>query len=257
MTRRGRSVPGRDVPGRDVPDRDVPSRDLPTSGGLRRSPAVRQGLSVGVATGAYGIGCGALGVAAGLTVPQTMVTSLLLFSGGSQFAFFGVIGAGGSPVAAVATSTLLAVRNAFYSVQMADLLTLSRWRRPLAAHLTIDESTAVATSQSETSEVERGFWTTGWTVFLLWNVMTAVGALIGDAMGDPRTYGLDAAAAAAFLALLWPRLRDARRIGTAVLAIALTVLVAPSTPLGVPVLVAGCAALLIGLPRPPASSRPT
>ncbi|HKJ12238.1 MAG TPA: AzlC family ABC transporter permease [Ornithinimicrobium sp.] len=223
----------------------------------RLSPATRQGIAVGVATGAYGIGCGALGVAAGLSVPQTMLTSLLLFSGGSQFAFFGVVGAGGSAGTAVAASTLLGLRNAFYSVQMAQVLRLSGWRRLLAAHLTIDESTAVSIGQATPSERRRGFWVTGLAVFVLWNLMTLTGALIGDALGDPRTYGLDAAAAAAFLALLWPRLRGLDPLATAVVAVVLSVAVAPFTPAGVPVLVAVLAALVVGLsPRPSRVPRP-
>jgi len=200
-----------------------------------------------VATGAYGIGCGALGVAAGLSVTQTVLTSLLLFSGGSQFAFFGVIGAGGSAGTAVAASTLLAARNAFYSVQMAQVLRVSGWRRLLAAHVTIDESTAVSVGQAEAEERRRGFWVTGLAVFVLWNMMTATGALIGDALGDPRTYGLDAAAAAAFLALLWPRLRGRDARATAALAVVLAAVVAPVAPAGVPVLVAAVAAVVVGL----------
>ena len=80
--------------------------------------------------------------------------------------------------------------------------------RPLAAHLTIDESTAVGVAQPETAAARLGFWATGLGVFVLWNLTTLVGALVGDAMGDPRRYGLDAAAAAAFCALLWPRLKS-------------------------------------------------
>ena len=216
--------------------------------------AFRQGIAVGVATGAYGISCGALGVAAGLTVWQTMATSLLLFSGGSQFAFFGVVAAGGSPVSAVATSTLLGVRNMFYGLQLVRLLDPRGWRRLAAAHLTIDESTAVAISQQGPREQRIGFWTTGLAVFLLWNLMTLVGALVGNAIGDPRAYGLDAAAAGAFVALLWPRLRGREPLAVAGLAVVLTVVVAPFAPAGVPVLVAGLAALLVGLaPRRPAA----
>jgi len=212
----------------------------------RLSPATRQGLTVGLATGAYGIGCGALGVAAGLSVTQTVLTSMLLFSGGSQFAFFGVVGAGGSAGTAVAASTLLGVRNAFYSVQMAQVLRVSGWRRLLAAHLTIDESTAVSVGQSTPAQRRRGFWVTGLAVFVLWNVMTATGALIGDALGDPRTYGLDAAAAAAFLALLWPRLRGRDPLATAALAVVLAAVIAPFSPAGIPVLVAALAAVVVG-----------
>lgn len=219
------------------------------SAGWRESPAFRQGVAVGVATGAYGISCGAIGVAAGLSVWQTMATSVLLFSGGSQFAFFGVIGTGGSPAAAVAASSLLGVRNMFYGLQLVRLLDLPGWRRPAAAHLTIDESTAVAISQSDPRQQRIGFWTTGLAIFLLWNAMTLLGALLGNAMGDPRAYGLDAAAAGAFVALLWPRLKGRDPLAVAALAVLVTIVVAPLAPAGIPVLVAALAALLVGLPR--------
>lgn len=213
-----------------------------------KTPAAREGLAVGLATGTYGISCGALGVAAGLSVWQTMATSLLLFSGGSQFAFFGVVAAGGGPVAAVATSSLLGVRNMFYGLQLVQLMDVRGWRRLVGAHMTIDESTAVAISQETRRGQHIGFWVTGLAIFLVWNVMTFVGAVLGNAIGDPRTYGLDAAAAGAFVALLWPRLRGRDPLAVAALAVVLTVVVAPFAPPGVPVLVAATAALVVGLP---------
>ncbi len=210
---------------------------------------IRKALGVAVATGAYGVTAGALAVAAGLSVLQAMVLSLLLFSGGSQFAFFGVIGAGGSPVAAVASSTLLGVRNGFYGLQVSQLLGVHRWARPLAAHFTIDESTAVAITQEQPRQQRIGFWLTGVGIFVLWNLTTFIGAVAGEAMGDPRTYGLDAAAAAAFVGLLWPRLRGRDPLAVAALAVIITVTVAPFVAPGVPVLAAVLAALVVGLPQ--------
>jgi predicted branched-subunit amino acid permease len=210
---------------------------------------VRKSVGVAVATGAYGITAGALAVAAGLSVLQAVTLSLLLFSGGSQFAFFGVVGAGGSPAAAVASSTLLGVRNGLYGLQVSQLLGVHRWKRALAAHLTIDESTAVAVTQPAPRQQRIGFWLTGAGIFVLWNAMTVVGAMAGSAMGDPRAYGLDAAAAAAFVALLWPRLRGRDPLATAALAVLITVVVAPFAPAGIPVLAAVVAALVVGLPR--------
>ena len=213
----------------------------------RRREIIRAGISIGVASGAYAISFGALSVAAGLSIWQTMVLSVLLFTGGSQFALVGIIAAGGSGAAAVATSTLLGVRNALYGLQMSRLLVVSGPRRLAAAHLTLDESTAVAIAQPERSAQRLGFWVTGLSVFVFWNLMTIVGAVLGSAMGDPRQYGLDAAAPAAFCALLWPRLRsgDARAVAVAAAVIALVL--APHTPAGVPVLVAAVAAIVAGL----------
>ncbi|PKW28124.1 AzlC family ABC transporter permease [Phycicoccus duodecadis] len=214
---------------------------------IRRRAVRRQALSVGIATGAYGISFGALSVASGLSIWQTQALSLLLFSGGSQFAVVGVLGAGGGGAAAVATSTLLGVRNGLYGLQTSRFLGVAGWRRLAAAHLTIDESTAVGVAQPERPAQRLGFWVTGIAVFLGWNLMTLVGAVVGNAIGDPRTYGLDAAAAAAFAALLWPRLRGGDAAATAVLAAFVALLTSPALPAGVPVILAALAAVAVGL----------
>ena len=219
-----------------------------------RSPetraAIRQAVSVSVATGLYGVSFGALSVAAGLSLAQTVALSLLMFTGGSQFAFIGVVGAGGSGLAAGIAAGLLGARNALYGAVVAPLLELRGWRRVAAAHVTIDESTAVATAQHDRSTARIGFWWTGLGVLLLWNVATVVGGLVGNALGDPSRWGLDAAAAAAFLALLWPRLADRTAqlvaAGAVVVAIALT----PVAPAGVPVLAAAAVAVVLGWRSP-------
>lgn len=220
-----------------------------TDDGARRRAVSRQAISVGLATSAYGVSFGAVSVASGLTITQTMVLSAVLFSGGSQFALAGVLGAGGTGVAAVATSSLLGVRNGLYGLQVARILQVGGLRRLLAAHLTIDESTAVAIAQPSPPAQRRGFWTTGLVVYLGWNLTTLLGALLGDALGDPRLYGFDAAAAAAFAALLWPRLHSRETVIVAALAGVVAALLVPAAPPGIPVLVAALAALLVGAAR--------
>lgn len=196
------------------------------------------GLSISLATGLYGISFGALAVAAGLNVWQTMALSGLMFTGGSQFAFIGVIAGGGAGSAAVGAASLLGVRNAVYGMQMNRMLQPSGWRKYLAAHLTIDESAATASGQTDAKEQQRGFWTAGLGVFALWNAFTLLGAMLGDALGDPRQWGLDGAAVAAFLGLLWPRLQQREPVALAVLCGVVTALMVPVLPAGLPILVA-------------------
>ena len=212
-----------------------------------RSAIVRDSLAVGVATGAYGVGFGAVSVASGLSVAQTCVLSLVMFTGASQFALAGVVAAGGAPLSGAATALLLGTRNTLYGLRMGPLLRWRGWRRAAAAHVLIDESTAMSVNRETTGAVRLGFLTTGVSVFVLWNLATAVGALAGEAVGDPRTYGLDAAVGAAFLALLWPRLRDPRNIVVACLAAAVALTMVPLAAPGVPVLAAGGVALLVGV----------
>lgn len=214
---------------------------------LSRSPAVRTGLSVAIATGLYGVSFGALSVTAGLDVAQTMALSLLLFSGGSQFAFIGVIAGGGSGISAMSAAALLGIRNGVYGMQVNLLLRRRRWRKLLAAHLTIDESVATATGQSDPDEQRRGFWAAGIGVFVLWNLFTLLGALAGNAMGDPARWGLDGAAVAAFLGLLWPRIRAKEPAAIAVVCAAVTLIAVPFAPPGVPILIAAVVAAVLGL----------
>ena len=211
-----------------------------------RSGIIRDGLAVGVATGAYGIGFGAVAVSSGLTVVQTCVLSLLMFTGASQFALAGVVAAGGAPLSGAATALLLGTRNTLYGLRMAPLLKWRGWRRAAAAHVLIDESTAMSVSRGSMAGVRLAFLTTGGSVFVLWNLATLVGAVAGEAVGDPRTFGLDAAVGAAFLALLWPRLKDRRNIVVGVLAAAVALSMVPLTAPGVPVLAAGGVAVLVG-----------
>jgi predicted branched-subunit amino acid permease len=221
---------------------------------VQRAAVLRQALSVGLATGAYGVSFGALSVSAGLTVAQTCALSLLMFTGGSQFAYAGVIGAGGTAGAGIAASGLLGARNGFYGLQMAPVVGARGWRRLLAAQVTIDESTAVGTAQLVNAPrrpalARLGFWATGASVYLFWNLATLLGALLGDALGDPRRYGLDAAAAGAFLALLWPRLSTSLPRGVALGAAATALVAVPLVPAGVPVLAAALVGLAVGWPE--------
>ncbi|HEY8620776.1 MAG TPA: AzlC family ABC transporter permease [Dermatophilaceae bacterium] len=221
--------------------------DEPVLDAQRRKEVLRQCLSVGIATGTYGISFGALSVAAGLNLWQTIALSGLLFSGASQFAVVGIVAVGGSGAAAVATSTLLGVRNGLYGLQMSRLLGVSGLHRVAAAQLTIDESTAVGVAQPERPAQRLGFWGTGLAVFVMWNLMTIAGAVVGNALGDPRRFGLDAAAPAAFCALLWPRLKSGDARAVAAVAAVIAVVVAPHAPAGIPVLVAALAAIVAGL----------
>jgi predicted branched-subunit amino acid permease len=216
----------------------------------------RQALSVGVASGAYGVSFGALATASGLSAAQACALSVLMFTGGSQFALVGVLGAGGSGLAGAASAVLLGARNGLYAVQVAPLLGVRGLRRVLAAQLTIDESTAVATAQRDPALGRLGFWATGASVFVLWNAATLLGALVGGALGDPRAWGLDAAAGAAFLALVWPRLVTGSAAAAAAGAVVVATVTTPLLPPGLPVLAAALvAAPVLVARRPPRRPR--
>ncbi len=208
---------------------------------------VRDGIAVGVATGAYGISFGAISVTSGLDVWQSCALSLLVFTGASQFALVGVIGSGGNPLFGAVSGLLLGTRNTLYGLKVAPMVDWHGARRAAAAHILIDESSAMTLTRTTREHARAGFLSTGLSVFVLWNLATLVGALAGDSLGDPRTYGLDAAVGGAFLGLLWPRLDSARNRVAALLGAGLALALVPVTPAGVPVLAASVVALGLGL----------
>jgi predicted branched-subunit amino acid permease len=219
--------------------------------------AVRDGLGVGLAVGLSGVAFGAAGVAAGLGVGHTCALSLLAFSGASQFALAGVVAGGGSLVAGAVGAVLLGGRNALYGLRLAETLGVRGWRRLVTAHVVIDETTAVATAQATPRAARAGFWATAISLLTVWNLSTLLGALGASRLGDPDTYGLDVVGPAAFLALLWPRLRaGATERRVAVLAVSVAAGTTPLLPPGVPVMLAAVAALAGVVRRRAVPSRP-
>ena len=214
---------------------------------MKRATATAS-LSVSFTVGLYGIAFGAAGTAADFSLLQTCLLSLLTFSGASQFAVVGVMGAGGSAISAISTASLLGVRNSLYGLRLAPLLKLKGFKRVVGAQVTIDESTGVALGQSDLGEdaMRQGFWLTGIGVYIFWNFFTVVGALGAQAMGDPAAWGLDAAVPAAFLGLVWPRLTNKFERALAVSAMALALAMTPFVAAGVPIISTALLAVAFG-----------
>ena len=213
------------------------------------SPTFRDSLSVSFTVGAYGVAFGAAAVANGFSVLQSCLLSLLTFSGASQFAVISVIGAGGSAISGIATASLLGFRNGLYGVLMAPILKVRGFKRLVAAHITIDESTGVSLSQEARGPeaMREGFWLTGFGVFIFWNLFTLAGALGAKAMGDPSAWGLDAAVPAAFLGLVWPRLKSSTDKTLAIIAAVFAIATTPFLPAGLPIIGTAVIAVIAGL----------
>ncbi len=208
----------------------------------------RDSLSVSITVGAYGVAFGAASIAAHFSVLQTCLFSLLTFTGASQFAAVGVVAAGGAGLSVVAAATLLSTRNALYGMQMSPLLKVRGLKKIAAAHVTIDESTGVALAQTPrgTEAMRTGFWLTGLGVFIFWNIFTLLGALGAKALGDPASFGLDAAVPAAYLGLLWPRLQTNFLRLVAVASMIFALAITSWLPAGLPIIMSVLVAIAFG-----------
>jgi predicted branched-subunit amino acid permease len=207
---------------------------------------LRDALGIAIASGAYAISFGAIATAAGLSLLQTGALSVLMFTGASQFALVGVVGAGGSIWAGALAAGLLGSRHALYGLRLSSLLGVRGWRRVLAAQFVIDETTAMAIARDDPRQGRFAFWATGFALFVFWNTGTLVGAVAAHAIANPKTLGLDAAPPAAFLALLAPRLRSREPLAIAIAAAVVAIVVLPFVPAGVPLLIIALLVALLG-----------
>ncbi len=220
----------------------------------RPARPVRDGVGLGLAVGVSGVAFGAAAVSSGLTAWQASALSLLAFTGASQFALAGVVAAGGSLLAGTAGAILLGSRNTLYGLRLADVLRPRGPRRLLAALGVIDETTAMTLAQADPVSGRKAFTATFGMLYLTWNVATLAGAIGAGRVGSPQAFGLDVVGPAAFLALIYPRLRAGRTervvaLGGAGIALATTAVL----PVGVPVILAAVAALAGALASPTAS----
>jgi branched chain amino acid efflux pump len=210
---------------------------------MANDPITRNAVSIGVATAVYAVSFGVLSVAAGFSVAQTCVMSLVCFTGASQLTFVSVIGAGGGMAGALPPALLLAGRNALYALSLKGVLSGTVRKRALRAQVVVDETTAMAHAQSTPAAKRRAFDLTALCLFTAWNIGTLAGALAGRGLGNPRDYGLDAVFPAVFLALVAPQLRgpDAMRAAVAGALIALALV--PIAPAGLPIIAAALGAV--------------
>src|SRR6266511_722626 len=225
----------------------LPWTAMDGSSANRYRDGARAVAPLAVAVLGFGISFGLLARSAGMSWLAPIVMSATTFAGSAQFAAVSILGAGGTVSAAVTAAVLLNLRYGPIGVSVAPWLDGPAWWRFLRAQLVVDESWAVA-AEGEGRFDPRILVGAGLLLYLAWVAGTAIGAVGGQALGDPKTLGLDAAFPALFLALLLPQLRNRRAILAAVLGGAIALALIPVAPAGVPI-IAASAACLIGVGR--------
>lgn len=213
---------------------------------LRFRDGVRAALPLAPGPLFFGVSFGVFAEAAGFGSAAAVVMSATTFAGSAQFAAASVLDAGGTIAAAIAAAVFLNARYAAMSVTVASIIPGGAVRRLLGSQLIVDESWALSGRSG------RFEWPVlagaGLVLYALWVSSTALGTLAGELLEDPNALGLDAAFAALFLALAWPYLRERRAAQAAALAVAITLLLTPVSPVGIPI-VAAAGACLLGLRR--------
>ena len=199
-------------------------------------------LWLGVAP--FGVAYAVLARDAGLSLIQTQALSVLVFAGASQVSAVGLFKRGAGGLEIVLTTFLLNVRHVLYGMSLGRDVPLTTRERLITAYFLTDEAYGVSIARgARTFPFVLG---TELSLFLVWNVATLAGALLGGVIPDPERLGVDFVFPVAFLALLVPILRTRIDILVAVFAGAVAFFLAKAAPGGLPVLGAGVAGALLG-----------
>ena len=181
---------------------------------------------------------------AGLSLLETQALSALVFAGSAQFSAVGLFAVGAAGAEIVLTTLLLNVRHLLYGLSLGRRIHLTRRERPVAAFFLTDEAFGVAAGATERSfpfllgaEL---------SLFMMWNLATLAGFLLGTAIPDPASLGVDLIFPLAFLALLVPLVRTRVELAVAVASGALAFGLDRVLPGGLPILLTGIGGSLLG-----------
>lgn len=208
---------------------------------------VRAGVPVSVAIAMVGVSFGVIAHQADLSPGLAILMSALAFSGSAQFTALAIVASGGGVGPAVVGAALMNARYLPMGVALAPSLPGGPLFRALQSLTVVDASWALA-SQGDGRFDRWLMFGSSLSQYVAWVGGTAAGALAGNLLADPHALGLDAGYPAFFLALLMLELKTARARMAALLGAVIALCLVPVAPPGIPVLVAGLAAL-IGLSR--------
>ncbi len=182
--------------------------------------------------------------AAGLSVLETCLMSVMVFAGASQFSAAGLFASGGSTFSIVLTAFLLNVRHVLYGLSLSREVKLSGPERAITAYFLTDEAYGMVIGARERSFL----FVLGaeLSLFVCWNICTLVGALAGSVIPDPSALGVDFVFPLSFLALLIPMLQSRASLTVAVVSGALAFGLSRVLPGGLPILLTGIAGSLLG-----------
>jgi 4-azaleucine resistance transporter AzlC len=207
----------------------------------------REGMRVSapfaVAVVFFGISFGVLARAADIGAVAAIVFSATTWAGSAQFAAAAILGSGGAVASAITAAVLLNSRYLAMSAALAPSLAGSALERALHGVAVVDESWALSARGDGTFDRDK-LVGVALTLFPAWVAGTAVGAIGGDAIGDPEALGLDAAFPALFLALMVTQLRSGQHVAAALLGGLVALVLIPLAPAGVPIIAASAAALV-------------
>jgi 4-azaleucine resistance transporter AzlC len=202
----------------------------------------------------FAVAFGVMARAAGLSLLEAQLMSVLVFAGGAQLNAASLLAAGSGAAGVVLATLLLNLRHLLYGLTLGRRLPLRGPRRVIAAHLLTDEAFGAFVSEGGGSFAF--LLGAELSVFVPWNLATFAGATLGGLLPDPRGYGVDFVFPLAFLAMLILALKGWRQAAVAALAAALALGLSLALPGGLALFLAAALASAAGALMPTRAEEP-
>ena len=174
----------------------------------------RDMLPMTIAAAIYGMAFGLLAIQAGFSFDQSVSMSALIFGGSSQLIALDRLSVGAGSFAAIVAGIALNTRFLLVTAAMKNsLIGRPWWQTALGAALATDASVALMQT-SKRRQLEHSFWYFfggGFSLYIVWILVTAIGAILGGQIPNPAAFGLDFAIIAVFIAAipgLWRGMTD-------------------------------------------------
>jgi predicted branched-subunit amino acid permease len=217
--------------------------------GIKRG--LGQGLPLLGSGFVYGIAFGTLSASVGLSLFESVLMSVLVFSGTAQIA---VVQVWQSQPGALAAAVIVLVANIRYLLMSASLRpwlgTLPAWKAALPLVFMVDSAYATGMRARAAGDNDAGMLVgPGIASFTGWVTATAVGYLSGRMIADPKVFGLDFVVVAFCVSAAVMMTRTSRDVWPVVAAAVAVVICERVWPGPWAIVAAGITAVIVGAIR--------
>ena len=166
-------------------------------------------IPLSLACAPWGLLAGSMAIDAQFTPLQAQGLSAIVFAGAAQLVAIGMVKSGASLISIVLTTLLLTSQHLLYGMHMRPTLSSlnTRWRMSLGFLLT-DEFFALVNHYDRETFNRWYALGVGLTFYLIWNLFTLAGIVLGKSIPGLDQLGLEFSIAATFIALITPVVRN-------------------------------------------------
>lgn len=153
----------------------------------------------------FGVLVGAVSASMGLSLGEIMLMNMTIYAGASQLVGIELFQHNIAPWIIVASIVAVNFRHILYSAAITSHIAhFPAWQKAVAFFVLVDPQFAESVKRSESGRKLTFVWYMSYAAifYVVWQIVTVLGAVFGTLVGDPRSLGLDVLLSVYFLGLV-------------------------------------------------------